>query len=145
MHPLAKFALLGLALGAGFLAPSILEKVQSHTKHSASSIDLNQYCQLSTATCVQNEAKLTLEHDKAQPLLPSKLMVEWPDQAESLMLTLQGLEMEMGSVKILLTPAEQGHYVGEVLLPVCTMDKMTWVGELTDGNLTVNTSLRMER
>ncbi len=146
MQIIAKISLLGLAIGAGFLAPDIIERVRSHSLHTSSSINLNDYCQLSTKTCSQSDIQMTLEHDTAQPLMPSELTVEWPqNNAESLMLSLQGLEMEMGVVKVKLNRTEGGTYIGDVLLPVCTMEEMTWVGDISDGNQSIKTALRMAR
>ncbi|MDN2483805.1 hypothetical protein [Vibrio agarivorans] len=79
------------------------------------------------------------------PLTPARLTVAWPSEAESLQLRLVGHEMDMGEVRIQLNATTPGVYVAEVILPVCTLDAMTWHGELTDGNESIYTGIRMQR
>lgn len=89
---------------------------------------------------------MTLSSDTAQPLVASEIRVEWPSaSAEQLTLTLSGLEMDMGMPKFVLTQTAPGHYRGDVILPVCTTEAMTWLGELTDGTTTVYPAIRMQR
>ena len=89
---------------------------------------------------------MSLDRETAQPLLPTKIKVVWEGAAsETLILSLTGLEMEMGSARFQLKSIGNNTYEGEVILPVCTLDKMTWVGELTDGVDTVNPAIRMAR
>ncbi|NTJ39213.1 hypothetical protein HQK29_16385 [Vibrio vulnificus] len=45
----------------------------------------------------------------------------------------------------ILKQTSPGLFRGEVILPVCTTDAMTWLGELTDGTTTVYPAIRMQR
>lgn len=142
-----------MALAAGFFLPDVINRLGNAT----AAIDLEEFCHLSTQTCTQNSVKMTLEHDTTQPLLPSTLSVEWPNATdESLLLSLQGLEMEMGVVKIQLSKIGNGFYEGSVILPVCTTDDMTWYGTLSrtgsvknstpnNSSQPVNIVIRMKR
>ncbi|WP_049886700.1 hypothetical protein, partial [Vibrio parahaemolyticus] len=95
---------------------------------------------------VQQGVTMTLNVDNAQPLIPAKLDVEWnKSDAEQLVLSLSGREMEMGKPKFLLKKIALGKYSGEVVLPVCTQESMTWVGELTDGQSTIYPAIKMQR
>lgn len=53
--------------------------------------------------------------------------------------------MEMGTAVFKLTKNPNGAFTGDVILPVCTTEEMTWVGEVSDGQQSIKTSLRMER
>ncbi|ELH3115101.1 MULTISPECIES: hypothetical protein [Vibrio] len=137
-----KIAAIAVALVAGFYAPTLLKSF------SSSSIvkPLDEYCLLSTTACVQQGATMTLNVDNAQPLIPAKFDVEWnKSDAEQLVLSLSGREMEMGEPKFLLKKIAPGKYSGEVVLPVCTQESMTWVGELTDGQSTIYPAIKMQR
>jgi len=89
---------------------------------------------------------MTLAQDKVHPLVANRLSVSWPNSdSEQLELRLQGVEMDMGTVKYVLKKTESGKFESDIILPVCTSDSMTWVGQLTDGKTTVLPALRMER
>ena len=146
MHPVLKVAALGIALVAGFYGPQAIEQFKSVMESHSPDVDLKDYCMLSTISCEQNTVAMTLEHETAQPLVPTKIKVVWEDSAsDTLLLSLTGLEMEMGSARFQLKHIGNNTYEGDVILPVCTMDKMTWLGELTDGVETVNPAIRMAR
>ena len=53
--------------------------------------------------------------------------------------------MELGTVRFQLSSTGEQRFQGEVLLPVCTIDEMTWIGTLTDGEHTVYPAIRMQR
>ncbi|MBW3695424.1 hypothetical protein EK599_06940 [Vibrio sp. T187] len=149
MHLALKVSAIGLALVAGFYGPQVVTSVkESMSQHqmSSESINLDDYCMLSSAACEQNSVRISLDRDVTQPLVPAKIRVEWPNaKQDSLSLNLQGLEMEMGSARYRLNSVGNDVFEGEIILPVCTLDKMTWVGELTDGQTTVKPALRMAR
>ncbi|MGF1753797.1 hypothetical protein L4C33_09390 [Vibrio makurazakiensis] len=149
MHLALKVSAIGLALVAGFYGPQVVTSVkESMSLHqmSAEAVNLDDYCMLSTVSCEQNSVKITLDRDVTQPLVPAKIRVEWPNaKQDNLALDLRGLEMEMGVAKYRLNSVGDGIYEGEILLPVCTLDTMTWLGELTDGVTTVKPALRMAR
>ena len=89
---------------------------------------------------------MTLGVDNAQPLIPAQLQVEWQDsEAKQLVLSLVGREMDMGEPKFILKKIAPGKFVGDVTLPVCRQNSMTWVGELFDGENTVYPALTMQK
>lgn len=142
MSSFIKFPLIVVALCAGFFADDIHEWVQEQR----SPISLDDYCLMSTQACKQDDITVILDRDISQPLIATQMQVEWPSsEADYLLLTLEGYEMEMGTTVFKLTKGADDLYKGELMLPVCTLEAMTWVGELTDGNNTMKTSLRMER
>tara|TARA_Y100001960_G_C14715403_1_gene849329 strand:- start:1293 stop:1760 length:468 start_codon:yes stop_codon:yes gene_type:complete len=139
---LIKIALIALALGAGYFAGDAYQWYQNQQ----TKISLDDYCLLSTQPCSQDDIVITLDRDVSQPLVPTQIQVKWPStKADALMLSLEGYEMEMGTTLFKLTKSQNNLYTGELILPVCTLEAMTWVGHLSDGNIQVNTALRMER
>ena len=146
MHPALKVAALGIALVAGFYGPQAVEQFKSVVGSHSPDVNLDDYCMLSTTSCEQDSVAMTLEHETAQPLVPTKIKVVWEGAAsDTLMLSLTGLEMEMGSARFQLKNTGNNIYEGNVILPVCTMDHMTWLGKLTDGVETVKPAIRMTR
>ncbi|MDF2153030.1 hypothetical protein [Vibrio sp. CAU 1672] len=133
---------LGIALLAGFYTPDIIQRVSSTSEAES----LDDYCMLSTATCSQHGIAMTLSVDTAQPLVPARLEVQWSSPgAEHLVLSLQGLEMDMGEPRFILNHIDNHTYAGDVVLPVCTQNTMTWIGELSDGQLSVYPAIKMHR
>lgn len=142
MSSLLKLLLVVLTLGAGFFAGDVYQwfKARSQVK------PLSEYCLLTTQACESNNVRIKVDRDISQPLVPTEITVNWPDtQQESLLLTMEGHEMEMGTVVFKLNKNSTGQFTGQVILPVCTTDAMTWVGEITDGQQSVSTSIRMEQ
>ena len=146
MHSALKVAALGIALVAGFYGPQVIQQFESAMGRASAEVNLDDYCMLSTTSCEQNTVTMTLDRETAQPLAPTKIKVVWEGAAsDTLMLSLAGLEMEMGSARFQLKSIGNNTYEGDVILPVCTLDEMTWIGELTDGVDTVNPAIRMAR
>ncbi|MGL0945559.1 hypothetical protein [Vibrio vulnificus] len=148
MNNILKIIAFILALSGGFFAKDIVLQLfaSDTTAVTQSAPKLEDYCMLSTQACKQQAVSMTLSNDTAQPLIASEITVEWPaTNSEQLMLSLRGLEMDMGKPKFVLKQTSPGHYSGEVILPVCTTDAMTWLGELTDGTTTVYPAIRMQR
>lgn len=140
--PFIKIALVAGALATGFFAGDIYQWYQSQQ----TKISLDDYCLLSTQPCTQNDIRIVLDRDISQPLIPTQMTVYWPTtDSEQLFLTLKGYEMEMGTAIFKLVKNDAGQFSGEIMLPVCTLEAMTWVGELSDGTQTMNAALRMER
>ncbi|WP_319534872.1 hypothetical protein [uncultured Vibrio sp.] len=139
---LLNIAGVAVALVAGFYAPTLIKNLSTSSELKP----LDEYCFLSTTACVQQDVSMTLNVDNTQPLIPAQITVEWFDsEAEQLVLSLSGLEMEMGEPKFLLNKVSPGKYIGELILPVCTQESMTWVGELTDGQNTIYPAINMHR
>ncbi|MCW8329929.1 hypothetical protein MD588_14060 [Photobacterium sp. SDRW27] len=109
------------------------------------------YCQLSTKACEQNHAIVTLSNDVIHPMQSAEVSVSWPDipqNTDSLILSLEGHEMMMGVYKLKLTRTLNGHFSGNLMLPFCTSEEMTWQGSIKpDSNSVkiepINVSLRM--
>ncbi|WP_105901286.1 hypothetical protein [Vibrio gangliei] len=133
-----------LALVAGFFAPQLWEMWRTP---SDSHFEASQYCALSRQVCQQSNVSLQLDTDIAKPLQETRLQVQWPDNnSERLLLTLRGLEMDLGTAKFPVIKQPDGSYQGSVVLPICTDSKMTWIGTLSDqaGNK-IYASIRMEK
>ena len=142
MPSIIKFALIALALCAGFFAGDLYHWYKSEATRPS----LDDYCLLSTKPCSENDITVTLDRDVSQPLIPTQIQVEWSSsESDSLLLTLEGYEMEMGITLFKLNKKQDNIYIGEILLPVCTLEAMTWVGQLSDGKSQINTAIRMER
>ncbi len=130
------------ALATGFYAQDLLTLV----KPSNDPIDLSQYCYLSSESCTQGDMSAQLEQNVLHPLKPTVLSVTWPNsEAEQLRMELNGMEMEMGTLRFQLTKNDDGLYQAVLLLPVCTTDNMTWLGKIEDENQQMNVAIRMER
>ncbi|KYN91220.1 hypothetical protein ATY35_01145 [Vibrio cidicii] len=143
MNNFLKFVALMLALAGGYFAQDVASYFSTEHRRS---VDLADYCLLSTEPCQQQQASMTLSVDTLQPLAAATLTVDWPQSsAKQLVLSLTGVEMEMGNPKYILQQVSPGHYVGELVLPVCTSDSMTWAGELSDGQHTLYPAMRMQR
>lgn len=137
-----RFIVLVAALLAGFFANDLVRYFQS----SSQTRSIASYCHLSTQTCEQNGVSMTLAKDSVHPLVSTAIDVRWPvSSPETLLLTLEGLEMDMGQAKFVLKRTAEGHYATDLILPVCTADNMTWIGTLTDGKTTVYPAIRMQR
>ncbi|TKF92165.1 hypothetical protein, partial [Vibrio sp. F13] len=105
----------GIALVAGFYGPQAIQQFKSAMEHSTADVSLDDYCMLSTTWCEQDSVAMTLEHETAQPLVPTKIKVVWEGAAsETLMLSLTGLEMEMGSARFQLKNTGNNIYEGDV-------------------------------
>ena len=138
--------LIPIALFSGFYAPKIINVISASNQVDPPK-KASQYCTLSTQQCEQQDVTITLDTDIAKPLEATHIEVNWPDnQSDKLMLTLRGLEMDLGVVKFPVQKQKNGQFQGTIVLPICTYSKMTWIGTLTDqqGNK-VYTSIRMEK
>ncbi|QXO15625.1 MULTISPECIES: hypothetical protein [Vibrio] len=131
-----------LALTGGFFAAQMTDFSQQGHRPA----DLGDYCTLSTISCQQHNVTMTMADDHVQPLVATLIHIDWPDTAaETLLLSMQGLEMEMGEVRFKLQRNQQGIFTADIVLPVCTAGDMTWLGTLTDGRQTVYPAIRMQR
>ncbi|MBU2893340.1 hypothetical protein KO495_08360 [Colwellia sp. D2M02] len=146
MNLASKIILIITVLIAGFLAPDAINYTQQYLNQPSEKLSIEQYCMLSSQPCTQNSVKMTLNKDVIKPLVTSQITVQWQhSEAETLQLTMQGLEGELGTVKYLLKRVSDNKFQGNITLPVCTLDEMTWLGQLTDGKATVYPALKMKR
>ncbi len=140
---LIKAFLILLLLCTGFFFTEISTYVKSYVSPK---IQLENTCQLSTQICQQGDVSITLEKDTLTPLQPSSILVNWPNQnAKNLIITLQGYDMAMGNPTFKLLPNADKSYSGDILLPICTQNTMIWVGTISDGNTSINVSLKAEQ
>ncbi|RYU70514.1 hypothetical protein ERW51_03105 [Aliivibrio finisterrensis] len=127
----------------GFFFSDMTHFVKNQLKPS---IAIEDTCQLSTQPCVQNGVDIQLQKDTLTPLEPSSITVKWPNtNSEKLLLSLQGVDMEMGNPIFQLTKTNNSTFEGEILLPICTQNTMVWTGTLTDGNTEVTISLKAQQ
>lgn len=109
------------------------------------------YCQLSTQVCEQNNASVTLATDVINPMQNTEINVQWPDlpaETDHLVLTLEGHEMMMGVYQLQLSRTASGGFSGDLTLPFCTSDEMTWQGNIKPSSdqekiTPINVSIRM--
>ena len=88
-------------------------------------------CQLSTTPCELGEARLNLESDFVKPLTPTKITLEMKNQVyDHFILSLNGVEMNMGTYKLRLESSGNHVYQGHLMLPLCMHDEMTWQGKI---------------
>jgi hypothetical protein len=155
-----KISLVLITLTAGFYAPDVIKYLKENIESPMQLRSIDQYCMLSKQSCVQDSITITLDKDVLKPMVSSKMNVVWSriqssgtlppnkqpsnKQPPKLILTMKGLEGELGTVKYILKHVGDNNYVGDITLPVCTLDEMTWLGELTDGTKTVYPALRMK-
>lgn len=142
MPSVAKLLLLVIAVGGGFFASDIQHWIQAKNDK----ISLDEYCLITTQSCTQDNITVQADKDTSQPLVPTVVEVDWPESSsEQLFVSLQGYEMDMGQVVFKLDKNSGGRFSGQIILPVCTTEAMTWYGTITDGEKTLKTSIRMER
>jgi len=139
---ITQIVLLITAVAAGFVMPDFISSLTQNTQP----VNFDKYCLLSTTPCQQDGVSMSIEHDIVKSLVPSRIDVNWGNtSSETLLLSLHGLEMNMGIAKYQLTKQPNGKYSTTVLLPVCTQNNMTWIGTLSDGSKKIYTAIRMER
>ncbi len=148
--PITRFLVAVLImLIAGFYLPNIWQSLLINTNNTVQpqTNSSRQYCQLSSQPCRQNGAEIQLQHDILVPLQASTMLVTWPQvNTEQLLLTLHGLEMDLGTVKYPLIRQPDGRYLGTIILPICTENTMTWVGNLqADDTNRIYTAIKMAR
>ncbi|MGX9521295.1 hypothetical protein ACWX0P_21285 [Vibrio mediterranei] len=138
MNNKVKVLFVALALGAGFFIPNLL-------KHEPSAdVDLTDYCMLSQQVCEQQGVKMKVDAPRVTPLTPITVEVFWPESdAPNLNISLQGKEMNMGVVKFQLEMIKPDVYQGEIILPVCAEDSMTWYGTVSNGGSDIKAAVRM--
>jgi hypothetical protein len=142
MPTFAKLLLVLAAIGSGFFASDLINWYQVTQQQ----VSLDQYCLLTTQSCQQGDVIIQVDKDTSQPLVPTQIEVSWPQSdSDHLLMTLQGYEMDMGTVVFKLDKNPQGNFSGQVILPVCTTDAMTWYGSVSDNSESIKTSIRMER
>ncbi|WP_143696340.1 hypothetical protein [Vibrio mediterranei] len=138
MNNKVKVLFVALALGAGFFIPNLL-------KHEPSAdVALTDYCMLSQQVCEQQGVKMKVDSPRVTPLTPITVEVFWPESdAPNLNISLQGKEMNMGVVKFQLEMIKPDVYQGEIILPVCAEDSMTWYGTISNGDSDIKAAVRM--
>lgn len=133
---------------AAFFVPSWLASVSAPS--STSTVAIKNHCSLNQQTCQYQGYQATLADPLVQPLHANTLTVITPKPltTDALLIKLKGVEMNMGEYRLALKQTGEQTYQGELMLPVCTEDSMTWVGSITLGNEAKNhfpIKVRMER
>lgn len=106
------------------------------------------YCEASTQGCTEQGVSVSLENDVVKAMQPTHIEVEWPNQsADTLLVELEGKEMNMGVAKFVLERDQGNKFAGTLLLPVCHSEKMTWIGKVSSNQSPQGIPLlvRMER
>lgn len=139
--------LLVLAVIAFFL-PSWLSGFFSTA--SSSTIAPAAYCSLNQQTCQYKGYQASLGNPMVHPLHANTLTVTAPQPlaTDTMLVKLKGVEMNMGEYRLALKKTDTLTYQGELMLPVCTEDNMTWAGTITlndDVNNSFPIKVRMER
>ncbi|CAM3069559.1 hypothetical protein [Vibrio rarus] len=130
-----------LALGLGFFANDIYHALQTPTD-----LDATHYCQLSTQPCNINNATITIAEDVVSPMQPVDIHVQWPSHPQAqIWVELEGKEMSMGTAKFVLAKQDDGSFAGQLLLPVCHSNAMTWIGSIRSQNDALPISVRMQK
>lgn len=95
----------------------------------------SHHCLLSNEACEIKGKKIELDRATIRPMEAAKIQVEWPllpSEADTIELILEGEEMMMGIYRLTLQrQAGSDHFSGELLLPFCVSDEMTWQGKIT--------------
>ncbi|WP_077649851.1 hypothetical protein [Salinivibrio kushneri] len=139
--------LLMLAVMAFFL-PSWLSGFFSTA--SSSTVAPAAYCSLNQQTCQYKGYQAHLGNPMVHPLHANTLTVTAPQalNTDTLLVKLQGVEMNMGEYRLVLKQTDKLTYQGQLMLPVCTEDSMTWAGTITlndDANSLFPIKVSMER
>ncbi|WEM45596.1 hypothetical protein PTW35_21195 (plasmid) [Photobacterium sp. DA100] len=94
-----------------------------------------QYCSLDKEGCEIEGRRIQLDRDIIKPMKPAKIQVSWPSlpmSTETVELTLEGREMMMGVYRLSLhRQSDTYEFSGELMLPFCVSDEMTWLGQIT--------------
>jgi hypothetical protein len=140
LNNLVKLSFVAIALLAGFFLPDLFNNANQKQ------VNIDDYCLLSHTPCIQENVTMQLSEDFAHPLKVIKINANWSDaKPQQLLLTLDGLEMSMGKSKYILYKQANGSYQGDIILPICTQESMTWIGSLTDGTHSVLAAIRSKQ
>ncbi|PSU13194.1 hypothetical protein C9J03_06920 [Photobacterium gaetbulicola] len=94
-----------------------------------------QYCSLGKEGCEIAGRHIKLDRNIIKPMEPAKVQVSWPSlpsSTKALELTLEGSEMMMGTYRLSLhRQSDTDEFSGELMLPFCVSEEMTWVGQIT--------------
>ncbi|MGR2769712.1 hypothetical protein ACUYOF_19605 [Photobacterium ganghwense] len=144
-HPvlLAGACVLGFGLtywmGKNVLSGSLGDSMSSHAQQTSTAtliagVPDEEICALSTTPCHTTSAQLELDTDIVRPMAPANLSVTWPkldNDIKELIVELEGHEMMMGVYKAKLTrESDSPLFRGELMLPFCVSDAMTWKGRI---------------
>ncbi|MCQ1059158.1 hypothetical protein LRP52_19565 [Photobacterium sp. ZSDE20] len=95
----------------------------------------SHYCPLSNEACEIEGKRISLDRATIKPMEAARIQVEWPSlpsEIDTVELTLEGMEMMMGVYRqTLQRQTDSDRFSGELLLPFCVSDEMTWQGKIT--------------
>ncbi|MPS31203.1 hypothetical protein D7026_02360 [Salinivibrio sp. VYel7] len=130
-HPLIITASIAMLTVIAFFLPSWLSGFFSTA--SSTTIAPAAYCSLNQQTCQYEGYQARLGNPDVHPLHANTLTVTAPQalNTDTLLVKLKGVEMNMGEYRLVLKQTDKLTYQGQLMLPVCTEDSMTWAGSIT--------------
>nr|WP_086940982.1 hypothetical protein [Thaumasiovibrio occultus] len=136
MRKLIYIAVLGIA-GAVMAATYFVQQGASVTVQVASSSNVE--CLIEQQTCSTDKGDVSLSHPTSEQ--SNQITAKIQSNADLLVLTLRGVDMDMGVYRTALRKVAPNTYQGDLMLPICTHDVMTWAGTLADAQNDVSLSL----
>ncbi|WP_439437995.1 hypothetical protein [Salinivibrio costicola] len=148
--PASIIMLVALAFFTPTWLTTFVESENSPASASTHSSVLTDACVLNQQTCQYKGYQASLAEPTVRPMNANRLTVISPEPLarDTLLVKLKGVEMNMGEYRLALKKTDEQTYQGELMLPVCTEDSMTWVGMITLDNKAKNhfpIKVRMER
>lgn len=137
---IAGIVLTGLALGAWLTATQGLRERLLGQNPSTERVFGPLNCEPAIHSCAADlgDGQLLLRFDRPpEPLEPFvaelQLLGEWPEPRPSVVLSFQMQGMDMGLNRFALEPTADGHWRGEVTLPVCSSGRRDWLVDVSVG------------
>ncbi|WP_084882714.1 hypothetical protein [Vibrio sp. qd031] len=136
---------LGLVVIVFVLGYGLAELPNLLDRHNET-VEIESLCHMTTSECRWDATSAVLAQDVVKAMQPTTITATWPNtDADRIRVSLKGVEMEMGEPRFVLNRTQANTFTGDLLLPVCTSDAMTWVGEINDGHSSHTFKLSMER
>lgn len=130
-HRLLTIAGIVAVFALAFSAPTWLNTLADWIE-GGSTASLN-YCSLNQQTCHYQGYQASLSDPTVHPMHANTLTftTSQPLNSKTLLVKLKGVEMNMGEYRLVLNQIDETHYRGDLMLPVCTEQTMTWAGTIT--------------
>ncbi|MBS4095260.1 MAG: hypothetical protein KGZ83_00305 [Sulfuricella sp.] len=143
-------ALIGVLLGA--LAVVVLVKLMVLAPPKAITLPLDATCSLSSATCAATlpdggRLEFTLGPQPVPLLKPLSIALRIEgSSARALEVDFNGVNLPMAFNRADLTPAGNGQYAGQAILPLCANGRMAWQATVLveDGQRRIYVPFRFE-
>ncbi|WP_087018944.1 hypothetical protein [Thaumasiovibrio subtropicus] len=101
-------------------------------------------CYAKHGHCESSKGSIHLAH--SQSILANQITVELPAlKTNNLVLSLEGVEMDMGTYQVAIPRLSQTTYQTDLWFPACTHNEMNWVGTLEDkdGDFSMSVAIRV--